>query len=86
MRVVLLPQAKLDLEFWKKTNNKSVLLKITKLVDSIVESPYQGIGKPEALKHNLSGKWSRRIDKANRFIYFIEGNELNVYSLKGHYQ
>jgi toxin YoeB len=46
---------------------------------------FSGIGKPEPLKHQLSGKWSRRIDKANRIIYSVENNTLYIYSLKGHF-
>ena len=46
--------------------------------------PYKGIGKPEPLKYELSGKWSRRIDKENRFVYAVENNKLIIYSLKGH--
>lgn len=74
-----------DIEYWKKTNNKKVQLKITALIIDIIEHPFTGIGKPEALKHQLVGKWSRRIDKEHRLIYAIDGNTLKIYSLKGHY-
>ncbi|MDR2149098.1 MAG: Txe/YoeB family addiction module toxin, partial [Tannerella sp.] len=55
------------------------------LKNAIIASPYTGIGKPEPLKHELSGKWSRRIDRKNRFIYSVENEILYIYSLKGHY-
>ena len=51
----------------------------------IIVSPYQGIGKPEPLKHELAGKWSRRIDRKNRFVYAVENDILYIYSLKDHY-
>ncbi|WP_318643446.1 Txe/YoeB family addiction module toxin [Flavobacterium ardleyense] len=56
-----------------------------KLKDAIISNPYQGIGNPEPLKHQLSGKWSRKIDKVNRFIYVVENNTHYIFSLKGHY-
>ncbi len=52
-------QASEDLAFWKKSNNVAVLKKIRKLVDSIPQTPYEGLGKPEPLKYGLSGCWSR---------------------------
>ncbi|MCA6423782.1 MAG: Txe/YoeB family addiction module toxin [Flavobacterium sp.] len=85
MEVVFLPQADNDLSFWVKTGNKPILKKIAKLTQAILENPYTGIGKPEALKFNLAGKWSRRITEEHRYIYQIEDNILKVYSLKGHY-
>jgi len=58
---------------------------ITEIKNAIIIEPYKGIGKPEPLKYQLSGKWSRRIDKENRFVYNVEDNILYIYSLKGHY-
>jgi toxin YoeB len=74
-----------DLIFWRNSGNKLVQKKIEKLLEAIKEAPYTGIGKPEALKHNLSGKWSRRINREHRIIYEIVGNVIRIYSLKGHY-
>jgi len=51
-----------DIAFWKKSGNAFIQLKIEKLIWAIKESPYTGIGKPEVLKYNLAGKWSRRIN------------------------
>jgi len=62
-----------------------VLKKIVKLTQAIVENPFEGIGKPEPLKYQLTGKWSRRINKENRLIYAVENQTLYIYSLKGHY-
>jgi toxin YoeB len=85
MEVIFLPKADEDLNFWVSTKNKIILKKIAKLTEAILYSPYKGIGKPEPLKYNLTGKWSRRIDSRNRYIYQIEGQVLLVFSLKGHY-
>jgi toxin YoeB len=85
MEIVFLPQADDDLNFWIKTGNKAVLKKIAKLTEAIIKNAYEGIGKPEALKYNLTGKWSRRISDEHRYIYQVEDNIINVYSLKGHY-
>jgi len=85
MEIKLTPAASKDLTYWKKTNNSLILKRIRILLDSILESPYSGIGKPEALKHQLTGKWSRRIDKENRLVYRIEDETVFVYSLRGHY-
>lgn len=61
MEIEFTIQAEQDLNYWKRTNNISVLKKIRVLLENILETPFSGIGKPEALKHELSGKWSRRI-------------------------
>lgn len=85
MQVEVTPNAKEDLLFWQKTGNKIILKKIEQLTMAILEDPYQGIGKPEALKHSLSGKWSRRITQEHRYVYEIADDTLFVISLKGHY-
>jgi len=85
MEIILLPEAEKHLDYWVKTGNKKVLKKISELIKATLQSPFTGIGKPEALKYELTGKWSRRIDKENRFVYAIIDNKLYIYSLKGHY-
>lgn len=89
MEIVYSSQAVKDLEFWKKSGNKSVQKKINELISDILKHPFEGIGKPEALKHQLSGKWSRRINSEHRLIYEIrlDGSIaiLGILSLKGHY-
>jgi len=86
MEIEFTIQAKEDLTYWKRTNNTSVLKKIRMLLENILVTPYSGIGKPEALKYELSGKWMRRISKSDRLIYQIIENKLYVFSLRGHYQ
>ena len=86
MEIIYLPQADEDLNHWIKSGNKIMLKKIAQLTRAIIENPFSGIGKPEALKHELAPKWSRRINKEHRYVYLIEDNKLIVYSLKGHYK
>ena len=89
MEVIYSPKAVEDLKYWKRSGNKVIQKKITSLIEAIQQNPYEGIGKPEPLKHNLSGAWSRRINHEHRLIYEInERNELiilDILSLKGHY-
>lgn len=85
MEIVLLPKAEEHMAYWKKVGNKTVLKRIAVLTRAIVDNPFIGIGKPEPLKYQLSGKWSRRIDSENRLVYAIENKTLYIYSLKGHY-
>jgi toxin YoeB len=86
MEIIYLPKAQEDLKFWKKSGRKNIVSKISKLLESIESTPFEGIGKPEQLKHNLSELWSRRIDEEHRIIYEMEGNSIYIYSLKGHYE
>jgi toxin YoeB len=85
MEVVLLPDAIEDLKYWQKSGNRAIQKKIVDLIKAIQEMPFQGIGKPEPLKHNLTGKWSRRINAEHRLIYLVEENTIYIYSIKGHY-
>ncbi|MBY0245307.1 MAG: Txe/YoeB family addiction module toxin [Sphingobacteriaceae bacterium] len=85
MQIELTAEAQAHLVYWKKIGNKSILNKIEKLTDAILENPFTGIGKPEALKHELAPKWSRRINGEHRYVYLATEQTLFVYSLKGHY-
>jgi toxin YoeB len=85
MEIVLSEQAQKHIDYWKKTKNLQIQNRIIELKNAIIINPYQGIGNPEPLKHHLSGKCSRKIDKINRFVYNIENDKLHIYSLKGHY-
>lgn len=69
---------------WRKIN-PDIYKKIQKLVEAIEINPFEGIGKPEPLKYELSGLWSRRIDKKNRLIYCVRNNNVWIISCKGHY-
>ena len=86
MEVVFTLQAKKDLDFWKKSENKSVQQKIETLIKDILLHSQTGIGKPEELKYQWSGCWSRRIDNEHRIIYEIDQENIVIHSLKGHYE
>lgn len=73
-----------DLKFWAK-NDLRILKKIESLLSSIKRNPYVGIGKPEALKYDLAGYWSRRINKEHRIIYAVNGEIITIHSMRFHY-
>lgn len=85
MEIEFTQQACEDLAFWKKTNNVAVLKKIRELIESVSETPYEGIGKPEPLKYALAGCWSRRINQEHRIVYEVYTDKIMILSMKGHY-
>lgn len=87
MEIILLEQAEKDREYWKRTGNKSIMSKISALLMDICEHPYTGLGKPEALKYELSGYWSRRINSEHRIIYRVDDELITVFvlSMRYHY-
>jgi toxin YoeB len=87
MEIVLLEQAQKDREYWKESENKAIMNRITALLKDIVEHPYTGKGKPEPLKYDLAGKWSRRINSEHRIIYSVNEDIVTVYvfAMKYHY-
>jgi toxin YoeB len=68
-----------------KRINPSTSLRVNKLIAVTMRDPFEGVGKPEALKENLAGFWSRRIDDTNRLIYAVEDEYLTVISCRYHY-
>lgn len=78
-------QANDDISFHKKSGNIKILNKIHQLLNDTINHPFEGIGKPEPLKHNLSGCWSRRINKKHRLVYEVNENRVVILSLRGHY-
>ena len=85
MEIDFLDKALEDINFWKNSGNKTIQKRITKLLESISESPYSGIGKPELLKYELSGYWSRRITDEHRIVYTVYENRVKVISMRFHY-
>ena len=75
------------IDFWKKSGQRKLLKKIWSLIEELKHHPHTGTGQVEQLRGNLSGFWSRRIDKSNRIVYKIEEDRVivTVISLKGHY-
>lgn len=78
-------QAQFDIAKHKKSGNKIVLNKILTLLDELTEHPFTGTGKPEQLKHDFSGYWSRRINKEHRLIYSVLEDVVYINSAFGHY-
>lgn len=85
MEIIFKSEALADREYWKKTGNVAVQKRISALINDIILHPYSGIGKPEPLKHNLSGCWSRRITQKDRLVYEVVKGTLHILSMRGHY-
>jgi toxin YoeB len=78
------PSAFDDLAWWMETDRKKAL-RIVKLLKEVQRNPFEGTGKPEALKHELSGCWSRRIDEEHRLVYEVQEERIRVLSCRYHY-
>ena len=74
-----------DYIYWQ-TQDRKTLKRINLLIKDISRDPFQGIGKPEPLKGNLTGFWSRRIDEENRLVYVVEEKVIILISCRGHYE
>lgn len=87
MEVEYKPEAIKDIQYFKKSGDRKLLRKIQNLIQDVQNTPTSGLGKPELLKEDLAGYWSRRINSEHRLVYKIdyERNCVVVYSLKGHY-
>jgi len=70
--------------YWQ-TQDKKTLVRINKLIDAVVREPFTGIGKPEPLKDNLAGYWSRRIDDTNRLVYAVSDKKVTIIACRYHY-
>jgi toxin YoeB len=77
-------EASSDYVYWQGQDKKT-LIRINKLITDVMRSPFEGIGKPEALKQNLSGFWSRRIDESHRLVYAVSDSHVTVISCRYHY-
>jgi len=84
MKIIFSQIAWEDYISWQNEDRK-ILKKINALIKSIQSNPYDGIGKPEPLKYDLAGLWSRRIDLEHRLVYKVEGNDIYIYSCRYHY-
>ena len=86
MEIIFSPNAEADLKYWKLNHQVKILKRIEHLLENILINPYIGIGNPEPLKYELSGLWSRRINKEHRFTYrVINENKIEIVSLRYHY-
>jgi toxin YoeB len=84
MKLIFADEAWEDYLYWQK-HDKRMAERINKLIQETQREPYAGIGKPEALKHALSGYWSRRITDEHRMAYRVEGKALLIAQLRFHY-
>ena len=83
-RVVFEPEAWQEFEAWGKEDAK-IQERIYELIREIQRQPFKGLGKPEPLKHDMQGYWSRRIDKTNRLVYEVVDDSINIVSCMYHY-
>ena len=74
-----------DYLYWQKESKKN-LKRINTLIKDISRNPFDGLGKPEPLKGNLSGLWSRRIDEEHRLVYTVNENSVIIIACRGHYE
>lgn len=84
MKIIFSSNSWEDYTSWQ-TEDKKILKKINLLIKEIQRTPYEGSGKPEPLKYDLAGFWSRRIDREHRLVYQVTVNELMIYSCRYHY-
>lgn len=73
-----------DYVYWQ-TQDRKTLRRINQLITDALRDPFAGVGKPEPLKHILSGAWSRRIDDVNRLVYFVTDDHIVVLQARDHY-
>jgi len=84
MKLIFAEQAREDYLHWQETDRKMVK-RIHELIKQATRTPFEGSGKPEPLKHALSGYWSRRINDEHRIVYRVEGDSLLIAQLRLHY-
>ena len=85
MRIVWTPHAWEDYRYWQDTD-KAMVKRINRLIDDCTRHPFDGIGKPEPLKHLLAGSWSRRIDEEHRLVYQVAADDLVILQARFHYE
>lgn len=84
MKVIWSDESWKDFEYWLD-NNQKIVKRIRKLIQNTRRTPFEGIGKPEPLKGDMAGLWSRRITNEHRFVYFVNEDGLNIVSVHFHY-
>jgi toxin YoeB len=73
-----------DYVYWQNQDRKT-LKRVNLLIQDALRTPFEGLGKPEPLRENLSGFWSRRIDEQNRLVYTVKGDDLAIVACRYHY-
>ena len=77
-KITLSEQARKEYLYFSQSGNKAILNKVAALLNDIAEHPYTGLGKPEPLKYDLSGKWSRRINEEHRIVYSVNDDRVEI--------
>ncbi|MGA7342755.1 MAG: Txe/YoeB family addiction module toxin [Terracidiphilus sp.] len=80
-----LPKFREDLTYWIKTDRK-IALRTLELVEAVIADPFGGIGKPEPLRHELAGCWSRRVTQEHRLVYRVSGSRVDFLQARYHYE
>lgn len=84
LNLLFLPEGWEDYLYWQMQDRKT-LRRVNALIQDILRSPYEGVGKPEPLKANRTGWWSRRIDETNRIVYKVENDKIVISQCRTHY-
>jgi toxin YoeB len=84
VRLVFTPHGWEDYQHWVQTDRVS-LKRVNRLIDDVLRDPFTGIGKPEQLRHVLSGAWSRRITEEHRLVYLVDGDDVVILQARYHY-
>lgn len=84
MRLVFTPHGWDDYTYWQSTD-RATLKRMHRLIDDALRDPFEGIGKPEQLRHALAGAWSRRIGEEHRLVYLVEGEDVVILQARYHY-
>jgi len=84
VRLVFTPHGWEDYQHWVATD-RAMLRRVNRLIDDVLRDPFTGIGKPEQLRHVLSGAWSRRISEEHRLVYLVDGDDVVVLQARYHY-
>jgi toxin YoeB len=84
MRLVFTPSGRQDYTYWQSAD-RATLKRINRLIDDVLRDPFEGIGKPEPLRHALTGTWSRRISEEHRLVYLIDGDDIVILQARYHY-
>lgn len=84
MRIVFTPHGWEDYQHWVQTD-RATLKRLNRLIDDVLRDPFTGIGKPEQLRHALSGAWSRRLTEEHRLVYLVDGDDVVMLQARYHY-
>ncbi len=84
MRLVFSTHGWADYQYWS-TTDRTILKRINRLIDAALRDPFDGIGKPEPLRHAFAGAWSRRISEEHRLVYLVDGDDIVILQARYHY-